>query len=165
MTLDQLGARDEWRCWVCGGCVDRTVAATAPTAPTVDHVLPRSQGGGNEPANLRLAHRRCNGRRGSRVPELHWPADLPVDAPAPLLPVVRRALRRPGEWEVVALAATPDLAARAVAWLRGALSLVLGPGWEVRADEPVAGPARVLLRAAADGAAGAGAPRTVRKRP
>jgi len=33
---------------------------------TVDHVVPRSQGGGDEAANLALACRNCNERRGNR---------------------------------------------------------------------------------------------------
>jgi hypothetical protein len=33
---------------------------------TIDHVVPRSQGGGDEAANLALACRNCNERRGNR---------------------------------------------------------------------------------------------------
>jgi 5-methylcytosine-specific restriction endonuclease McrA len=32
----------------------------------VDHLIPRSKGGGNDMGNLRPAHQRCNSRRGNR---------------------------------------------------------------------------------------------------
>jgi 5-methylcytosine-specific restriction endonuclease McrA len=33
-------------------------------ADTTDHIVPWSAGGGDEPSNLRAAHRVCNSRRG-----------------------------------------------------------------------------------------------------
>jgi 5-methylcytosine-specific restriction endonuclease McrA len=33
---------------------------------SVDHIMPRSLGGGNEMANLRLLTWKCNNRRGNR---------------------------------------------------------------------------------------------------
>lgn len=44
-------------CWLCG----------LPGADTVDHVVPRSMGGTDEPWNLRPAHQRCNSRRGTKA--------------------------------------------------------------------------------------------------
>lgn len=41
-------------CWICRGL-----------ATTADHITPRSQGGDDEPANLRPACRPCNSRRGT----------------------------------------------------------------------------------------------------
>lgn len=43
--------RDGGTCWLCGGPVPRDQAS-------LDHRLPRALGGGNELANLALAHRR-----------------------------------------------------------------------------------------------------------
>jgi 5-methylcytosine-specific restriction endonuclease McrA len=40
-------------CWICGTW----------GADTVDHVVPRARGGGNNEDNLRPAHARCNYRR------------------------------------------------------------------------------------------------------
>jgi 5-methylcytosine-specific restriction endonuclease McrA len=57
-----LGDRDEWRCWLCGGDVPRVFVPDSDCAPSRDHVIPRSAGGGDDPANLRLAHRACNAR-------------------------------------------------------------------------------------------------------
>lgn len=40
-------------CWIC----------EKPGADTIDHVIPLSKGGGNDPGNLRPAHRACNTRK------------------------------------------------------------------------------------------------------
>lgn len=50
-------ARDRHVCAFCGGA-----------ASTVDHVLPRSRGGGNEWLNTVAACGRCNNRKGNRTP-------------------------------------------------------------------------------------------------
>ncbi len=134
VRIDELGDRDEWTCWVCAGPVDPVDPASppgSPHAPSVDHVVPRSLGGTNDPANLRLAHRRCNGQRGSRLPELDWPDHLAVHEPAPLWPVLQRALRRRGDWEVVAAVAAEG-AEHAERWLTDAVRSILGGSWETR---------------------------------
>jgi 5-methylcytosine-specific restriction endonuclease McrA len=50
-------ARDGRRCGFCGGA-----------AGTVDHVLPRSRGGGDTWENTVAACGRCNNRKGNRTP-------------------------------------------------------------------------------------------------
>jgi 5-methylcytosine-specific restriction endonuclease McrA len=50
--------RDGWRCQICRRKVKRDALAPAPLAPTIDHIIPLSQGGTHEPANTRLA---CSG--------------------------------------------------------------------------------------------------------
>lgn len=42
-------------CYLCGG----------PGADTADHVIPLARGGTNTRANMRAAHRACNGRKGA----------------------------------------------------------------------------------------------------
>jgi hypothetical protein len=59
----QLVARDGDRCWYCGYALTE-----GDRACTIDHVLPRSEGGSNRLENLRLACSYCNGRR-ARFPE------------------------------------------------------------------------------------------------
>lgn len=70
--------RAEWRerllveqnglCALCGhrfaraGEVNEAIAAEF--GATFDHIVPRSQGGGDELGNLRLVHRGCNRARG-----------------------------------------------------------------------------------------------------
>lgn len=48
------------RCFYCG----EVMGAKA----TFDHVIPRAYGGIDSPANVVLAHRRCNLRKGDRLP-------------------------------------------------------------------------------------------------
>lgn len=51
---------DGWACVYCGDSVDRRSA-------TLDHVVPRSEGGGNEPQNLVTCCEPCNLKWGSRT--------------------------------------------------------------------------------------------------
>lgn len=56
-----LVKRDGVLCWICGRFMpeeDRTF----------DHVIPRSKGGTGALTNLRLAHKRCNSKRGDKDP-------------------------------------------------------------------------------------------------
>jgi 5-methylcytosine-specific restriction endonuclease McrA len=49
---------------ICGGPL-RFDARTGEGA-TIEHILPRNLGGGNDLRNLGVAHRRCNGEKGRR---------------------------------------------------------------------------------------------------
>ena len=61
--------RDGWRCQLCGDPVDMCAEPSAPIAPALDHIVPRSRGGNDDPDNLRLTHSLCNIKRGSAVDE------------------------------------------------------------------------------------------------
>lgn len=50
--------RDGWKCVACG----------TQTRLTVDHIVPKSQGGGNELANLQTLCRPCHDRKDNMVP-------------------------------------------------------------------------------------------------
>ncbi len=52
------------KCIICRGPI-RFDAVTGEGA-TVEHIRPRSLGGGSDPLNLGVAHRRCNGEKGRR---------------------------------------------------------------------------------------------------
>lgn len=65
ISIAQLGDRDAWRCHLCLRKVDRALACPDPMSPTFDHLVPISDGGTDEPANVRLAHRFCNTSRGT----------------------------------------------------------------------------------------------------
>lgn len=65
-TLRWLGDRDGWSCHLCGKKVDRTRRWPDPKSATVDHLIPLSHGGDDEPSNLALAHFDCNVQRGNR---------------------------------------------------------------------------------------------------
>jgi 5-methylcytosine-specific restriction endonuclease McrA len=67
--LEQLAERDGYLCHLCGEPVDMKIDAREDRGPTLDHLVSRSQGGWEEPSNLRLAHRGCNLARGTREVE------------------------------------------------------------------------------------------------
>jgi len=56
--------RDGWSCGLCGLETLKRYVAGDPLSPSLDHVVPRSLGGGNEDENLRAAHIKCNAIRG-----------------------------------------------------------------------------------------------------
>lgn len=55
--------RDGWRCHLCGKMTDRAKMHPHPMAPTIDHLVPKVDDGGNDAANLATAHSRCNSVR------------------------------------------------------------------------------------------------------
>lgn len=56
--------RDGYTCHLCGGACDPGATVPHLTAPTVDHIVPRSKGGGHDADNLKTAHYICNVLRG-----------------------------------------------------------------------------------------------------
>ncbi|MCX7607278.1 MAG: HNH endonuclease [Bacteroidia bacterium] len=59
LTRQNIFKRDGFRCGYCGTSHNLTV----------DHIIPRSQGGGDSWENLITACEPCNRRKGSRTPE------------------------------------------------------------------------------------------------
>jgi 5-methylcytosine-specific restriction endonuclease McrA len=62
-------------CYLCGDFMvhpGHPALAQSPLARTRDHVVPRCRGGGNR-RNVLLAHDRCNGEKGERLP---YPCEL-----------------------------------------------------------------------------------------
>lgn len=60
-------ADDNYTCWLCNEQTSERWTSGDPLAPTIDHVTPRSLGGGNERSNLRTAHLICNSLRGNNT--------------------------------------------------------------------------------------------------
>lgn len=58
--------RDRWICQICKRPVDATIKWPDPMSPSLDHIVPISEGGEHTRANCRLAHLRCNTARGNR---------------------------------------------------------------------------------------------------
>lgn len=53
--------RDGMNCKLCGLIMsEKTIS--------IDHIFPKSLGGSNEPINLQLAHIKCNGLKGNKLP-------------------------------------------------------------------------------------------------
>lgn len=59
--------RDGWICQICYEAVDRDLRDPHPFAATLDHIIPLSVFPLHTPENVRLAHSRCNKRRGNKI--------------------------------------------------------------------------------------------------
>lgn len=57
----KVAERDGWICWVCLRAV--LPEGIGKEAPSLDHVVPLSEGGSNRWTNLKLAHAGCNNER------------------------------------------------------------------------------------------------------
>jgi hypothetical protein len=58
--------RDGWKCGLCHKRVDKRIAHPHPKSPSLDHIIPLSDGGTHEPANVQLAHLGCNSAKSNR---------------------------------------------------------------------------------------------------
>ena len=152
MQLARIAERDGWWCWLCGDAIDPM--AVGPWQPTIDHLVPRSRGGSADLANLRLAHRRCNNRRGSHLPELDWPSAWPMLMTTNVWTALARLAPRPGAAEVVAMAPLATLAAEAATWVVERAEGFVPGGWESWSIEEPSGPVAVWLRRVSTAAPG-----------
>ena len=60
LDRNAIAERDKFRCGICGGRVDMTLSHPDPMYGSIDHIVPVAAGGTDDPANLQLAHLRCN---------------------------------------------------------------------------------------------------------
>lgn len=65
-TTAEIAERDRFRCQLCRRKVNMQLRSPHPRSPTIDHVIPIVEGGGDVRANVQLAHRDCNTRKGAR---------------------------------------------------------------------------------------------------
>lgn len=67
-TLAEIAERDGYRCQIpgCHRKVNMQLTAPHPRSPSIDHVIPIVEGGGDVRANVQLAHWICNVRKGRR---------------------------------------------------------------------------------------------------
>ena len=148
--LDDVGERDNWRCWLCDETVDREMSVNDARGPSIDSGAGsggKSKGKANHAGeNERLAHRGCNTKKGAITPVVPWPDRLFVVDPAPIIASVDR-LGRKGGREIMARCPTRADAETAAQWLVDRISR-LRPGLAVSADvEPGGGQFLLVLRA------------------
>jgi hypothetical protein len=144
-TLNEVGERDSWRCWLCDEPVDPDASVNADRGPSVDAgIAPK---GKKAPAGIeRLAHRACNTRKGKVTPVVPWSPDLFVVDPAPIVTTVERLSRKGGQ-EVVARCPSKADADQAAVWLVDRLSR-FAPDLSVTTKvEPGGGQFLLVLRA------------------
>lgn len=116
--LDEVGERENWRCWLCDEPVDPEMSVNDPRGPSIDSINTAKKGkGGPE----RLAHRACNTKKGAVKPVVPWSDALFVVDPAPIIGVVEQLTRKPGR-VAVARCPTKDDAQAASDWLLDRLS-------------------------------------------
>jgi len=119
-SLDEVGDRDGWRCWLCDEPVDPDASVNADRGPSVDSGA-TTKGAKGAASTERLAHRACNTRKGKVTPVVPWSPDLFVVDPAPIVATVDRLSRKGGR-EVVARCPSQGDADQAAAWLLDRLS-------------------------------------------
>jgi HNH endonuclease len=64
-TLAEIAKRDRYRCGLCHKRVAMTKPVPHPKAPTIDHIVPLSEGLDDTKANVQLAHFICNSLKGA----------------------------------------------------------------------------------------------------
>jgi len=119
-TLNDVGERAAWRCWLCDEPVDPDASVNSDRGPSVDSGM-SPKGKKAAAGTERLAHRACNTRKGAVKAVVAWSPDLFVVDPAPIVATVDRLTRRGGR-EVVARCPSRADAENAGSWLLDRLS-------------------------------------------
>ena len=147
--LEDIGAADGWRCWLCDEPVDPDMSVNDPRGPSVDMIITKAKskakGGRSVVGENRLAHRACNTKKGAVAPVVEWNAELFVVDPAPILGTLERLARKGGR-EVMARCPNEADGDAAACWLADRLSR-LAPALAVEtAVEPGGGQFLLVLR-------------------
>ncbi len=143
--LDEVGANDQWRCWICDEAVDPHMSVNDARGPSIDSITTKAKGKASaaDAGQVRLAHRACNTRKGAVAAVVPWPTQLFVVDPAPIISSVER-LQRKGGRVVMARCPTLDDAHEAADWLVDRLSR-LRPDLDVIADVEAGGGQFMLI--------------------
>lgn len=67
MSVEKMGDRDNWTCHICKEPVNPLLPSNHKEGASVDHVIPLSRGGTDEPGNLKLSHWICNVKKSNKV--------------------------------------------------------------------------------------------------
>ena len=113
--LNEVGDRDNWRCWLCDAAVDPDASVNSDLGPSTDSFAAAKLKKGAA-FTERLAHRMCNTMRGKIAPVVPWSKDLFVVDPAPIFETVER-LKAKGGREIVARCPDENDANQASEWL------------------------------------------------
>jgi hypothetical protein len=134
VNIAQLASRDGWECWICENDIDADAVVGSANAASMDHVVPKSLGGTSSDDNLRLAHRRCNSSRGSKLPELLWPHAEDLIDSAPLWPALLRLQKGKSPSEIVAFFTSRQSADEAATWVVMKATQLTGETWIVEVE-------------------------------
>jgi 5-methylcytosine-specific restriction endonuclease McrA len=117
--VPRLRERDGDDCWLCLEAIDFGLPPLDPLAKSVDHVRPVVHGGRSAIGNLRLAHRRCNERRGSPAMDDYpsFPETLPAPKPAGSRWNRKVAARRAGQEQSTEMTRYEEWASALDAWV------------------------------------------------
>lgn len=96
-----IAAREGYRCWLCERKIDRRLKHPHPRSLSLDHYIPVTKGGSDDPNNLRPAHLICNVRRAAAPPTKSF--QLGFDFTPGPAPVIGNAHQRPAGAGFVAL--------------------------------------------------------------
>jgi hypothetical protein len=118
--LNEVGAKDGWRCWLCDAPVDPDASTNSDLGPSIDNYAAAKAKKGSATVE-RLAHRACNTMKGKIAPVVPWSTDLFVVDPAPIFESVERLSRKGGR-EIVARCPSQSDADQAAEWLIDRLS-------------------------------------------
>lgn len=66
-SLDQIAARDGYRCQLCRRKVNMALIHPHRRSPTIDHIIPLAAGGDDTRVNVQLAHLGCNSAKCAQV--------------------------------------------------------------------------------------------------
>ena len=113
--LDEVGAADSWRCWLCDGPVDPERPVNDSRGPSIDSCTTKAKAKVKAKSGAalqeRLAHRGCNTGKGAVAPVVPWSEDLFVVDPAPILPAVERLEHKAGRSRPVRTSPPPPTCA------------------------------------------------------
>lgn len=63
----EIFERDHWTCRLCSQSIDPSLPRRHAMGATIDHIVPLSLGGLDEPTNVQAAHWSCNRAKGAKV--------------------------------------------------------------------------------------------------
>ncbi len=63
--------RDNWTCQICGRKINKRLKHPNLLRASIDHIVPLSKGGGDNPLNVQASHLRCNlGKNATSIGQL-----------------------------------------------------------------------------------------------